>query len=346
MAVSPSISEDSAKKTNREIREWAIGEGRDVSSRGRIRAEIVHAFYDGQAKKIQAEKAAAKKTTVKKTAVKKAAVNKTAPKKTATKKAAAKKVVAAKAPAVQAMTKEIREWAIGEGREVSSRGRIPSEIVHAFNDAQGKKVQAKVRTAPAKKKAAVKSAPTKAAVTTAPMKKAAAVAKKAAVRKTAAEKTAVTRTPASEAAVRKTTAEIRAWAIGEGREVSSRGWVSAEVERAFYDARAQKVQAGTATANKVTTKKVTTKNAAAKSASVKKAAAVSTKAPVKKKTATTPAAEKTAKGTPTSDAPVRRTAKEIREWAVGEGREVSSRGRVSAEIERAFYDAQAKMSAA
>ncbi|MFW2244129.1 hypothetical protein ACNUP4_38880, partial [Rhodococcus opacus] len=40
--------------------------------------------------------------------------------------------------------------------------------------------------------------------------------------------------------------------------------------------------------------------------------------------------------------PAKTTTKEIREWAIGEGREVSPRGRISAEIERAFHDAQAK----
>lgn len=49
MAVSPRGSEGSARKTTREIREWAIGEGREVSPRGRISAEIEQAFRDAQA---------------------------------------------------------------------------------------------------------------------------------------------------------------------------------------------------------------------------------------------------------------------------------------------------------
>ncbi|MFE7423166.1 histone-like nucleoid-structuring protein Lsr2 [Rhodococcus sp. NPDC057529] len=72
MAVSPRISEGSAKATTKEIREWAIGEGREVSPRGRISAEIVQAFHDAQATKAQAKAAPA---------------------------AAAKKIVAGKAPA-------------------------------------------------------------------------------------------------------------------------------------------------------------------------------------------------------------------------------------------------------
>ena len=54
MAVSPRISEGSAKGTTKEIREWAIGEGREVSPRGRISAEIEQAFRDAQATKAQA----------------------------------------------------------------------------------------------------------------------------------------------------------------------------------------------------------------------------------------------------------------------------------------------------
>ena len=46
MAVSPRSSEGSAKRTTKEIRQWAIGEGREVSPRGRISAAIVRAFHD------------------------------------------------------------------------------------------------------------------------------------------------------------------------------------------------------------------------------------------------------------------------------------------------------------
>ncbi|MFC9362515.1 histone-like nucleoid-structuring protein Lsr2, partial [Rhodococcus sp. NPDC057014] len=35
--------------------------------------------------------------------------------------------------------------------------------------------------------------------------------------------------------------------------------------------------------------------------------------------------------------------REIREWAIGAGHVVSSRGRIAAEIERAFHDAQAEL---
>ncbi|WP_415651147.1 histone-like nucleoid-structuring protein Lsr2 [Rhodococcus opacus] len=41
------------------------------------------------------------------------------------------------APA-KAKTNEIREWAIGEGRKVSLRGRISAAIVRAFHDAAAK----------------------------------------------------------------------------------------------------------------------------------------------------------------------------------------------------------------
>ncbi|MFE5708467.1 histone-like nucleoid-structuring protein Lsr2 [Rhodococcus koreensis] len=44
-------------------------------------------------------------------------------------------------------------------------------------------------------------------------------------------------------------------------------------------------------------------------------------------------------------APAKKTAKEIREWAIKEGREVSFRGRISAAIVRAFHDAAAKLPA-
>ncbi|MFD6057519.1 Lsr2 family DNA-binding protein, partial [Rhodococcus wratislaviensis] len=49
MAVSPRGFEGLPKKTTKAIREWAIREGREVSSRGRIPAEIEHAFDEAQA---------------------------------------------------------------------------------------------------------------------------------------------------------------------------------------------------------------------------------------------------------------------------------------------------------
>ncbi|MDV7088351.1 Lsr2 family DNA-binding protein, partial [Rhodococcus opacus] len=157
MAVSPRGSEGSGKKTIKEIREWAIGEGREVSSRGRISAEIEQAFHDAQAKKVQAKTAQVKKTAATTTAgkkivakrapvtraaastapVTKAAATKKAATKAAAEKGAVKQPVAPKVPVKSAvvskapakkLSREIREWAIGEGREVSSRGRISAEI--------------------------------------------------------------------------------------------------------------------------------------------------------------------------------------------------------------------------
>ncbi|EKT77466.1 hypothetical protein WSS_A37517, partial [Rhodococcus opacus M213] len=57
MAVSPKGSDGSAKNTTKQIRKWAVGEGLEVSSRGRISAEIEQAFYAAHAKKAQAETA-------------------------------------------------------------------------------------------------------------------------------------------------------------------------------------------------------------------------------------------------------------------------------------------------
>ncbi|EKT78984.1 hypothetical protein WSS_A29674 [Rhodococcus opacus M213] len=244
MAVSPRNSEGSAKKSSREIREWAIGAGREVSSRGRIPAELEQAFHDAQAKKVQTKSAPVKKAAAKKTVATKAAAEKTAVKKPAAAKAPVKREVVSTAPAKKS-SREIREWAIGEGREVSSRGRIPAELEQAFHDAQAKKVQAK--TAPAKKAAvkkivaknapARKTAVKKAAVTKVPAKTTTpgkTPARRVAAKTTAAEKTAVKMVSA-----KKSSREIREWAIGEGREVSPRGRISAEIEQAFRDAQAQ-----------------------------------------------------------------------------------------------------------
>ncbi|MEU2005746.1 histone-like nucleoid-structuring protein Lsr2 [Rhodococcus sp. NPDC019627] len=55
----------------------------------------------------------------------------------AVKKAPVTEAAAGTAPA-KATTKEIREWAIGEGRKVSFRGRISALIVRAFQDAAAK----------------------------------------------------------------------------------------------------------------------------------------------------------------------------------------------------------------
>ena len=264
MAVSPRGSEGSAKKTTKEIREWAIGEGREVSSRGRISAEIERAFHDAQAKKVPAKTVSVKKTAVTTTAGKKivakkapvtraaasaapvtkaAATKKAATKKAATKaaaeKTAVKQPVATKVPVKRAvvsrapakkLSREIREWAIGVGHEVSSRGRISAEIEQAFHDAQAKKIQAK--TAPVTKTAATKTAGKK------------TVATKVAAEKTAVKKKVAAKVPVKRAAVRKSPAkkspkEIREWAIGVGHEVSSRGRIPAELERAFHDAQVE-----------------------------------------------------------------------------------------------------------
>jgi len=263
MVVSPRGSDGSAKKTTREIREWAIGKGLEVSLRGRISAEIEQAFHDAQPKKTQAKatpvrKTAATKNAATKTAVRKT-VKKTVVKKPVTAKPSAEKQVAATASKVPAKTssREIREWAIEEGLEVSLRGRISAEIEQAFHDAHAKEAQAK--PAPVKKMAAEKTAAKNAAA--APVKRVAtsnapaekkdtkkAAAQKTPVRKESATETAATKTPAektsvksasaSKASAKRTSREIREWAIGEGLEVSSRGRIPAEIERAFHDAHA------------------------------------------------------------------------------------------------------------
>ncbi|UOT07623.1 Lsr2 family protein [Rhodococcus opacus] len=317
MAVSPRGSEGSARKTTREIREWAIGEGREVSSRGRISAELEQAFHDAQAKKVQTKTPPVKKTAVKKRVAPKAPVTRTA---------------VNKAPAKKS-SREIREWAIGAGHEVSSRGRIPAELEQAFHDAQAKKVQAK--TAPAKK-AAVKKIVAKNAP-----------ARKTVVKKAAVTKAPVTRTAVNKAPAKKSSREIREWANGAGHEVSSRGRIPAELEQAFHDAQAKKVQAKTAPAKKAAVKKIVAKNAPARKTAVKKAAVTKVpaktttpgKTPARRVAAKTTAAEKTA----VKMASAKKSSREIREWAIGEGREVSPRGRISAEIEQAFRDAQAQM---
>ncbi|MFE5708591.1 histone-like nucleoid-structuring protein Lsr2 [Rhodococcus koreensis] len=146
------MSTASAKSTTKDIREWAIGEGREVSPRGRISAEIVQAFHDAAAAKAQekavpAKKMATKKAPAKKTAVEKVVEKEAPAKKTAVETTAAGKVVEKEAPVKGAAAgttpakktaKEIREWAIGEGREVSFRGRISAAIVRAFHDAAAK----------------------------------------------------------------------------------------------------------------------------------------------------------------------------------------------------------------
>jgi hypothetical protein len=95
---------------------------------------------------VPAKPATASTAPATKTAAKKAAATKTGEKKRVGEKSAGKKPVAAKvpaagevvskAPAGKSSSREIREWALGAGHEVSSRGRIPSEIQRAFRDAQ------------------------------------------------------------------------------------------------------------------------------------------------------------------------------------------------------------------
>ncbi|MBA8962979.1 hypothetical protein BD292_005239 [Rhodococcus percolatus] len=326
------VNKAPAKKSSREIREWAIGAGREVSSRGRIPAELEQAFHDAQAKKVQTKSAPVKKTVAKKTVATKAAAEKTVVKKPAAAKAPVTRTAVNKAPAKKS-SREIREWAIGAGHEVSSRGRIPAELEQAFHDAQAKKVQAK--TAPAKK-AAVKKIVAKNAP-----------ARKTVVKKAAVTKAPVTRTAVNKAPAKKSSREIREWAIGAGHEVSSRGRIPAELEQAFHDAQAKKVQAKTAPAKKAAVKKIVAKNAPARKTAVKKAAVTKVpaktttpgKTPARRVAAKTTAAEKTA----VKMASAKKSSREIREWAIGEGREVSPRGRISAEIEQAFRDAQAQM---
>ncbi|UNN04199.1 Lsr2 family DNA-binding protein [Rhodococcus opacus] len=326
------VNKAPARKTSREIREWAIGAGREVSSRGRIPAELEQAFHDAQAKKVQTETPPVRKAAAKKTVATKAAAEKTVVKKPAAAKAPVTRTAVNKAPAKKS-SREIREWAIGAGREVSSRGRIPAELEQAFHDAQAKKVQAK--TAPAKK-AAVKKIVAKNAP-----------ARKTVVKKAAVTKAPVTRTAVNKAPAKKSSREIREWAIGAGHEVSSRGRIPAELEQAFHDAQAKKVQAKTAPAKKAAVKKIVAKNAPARKTVVKKAAVTKVpaktttlgKTPARRVAAKTTAAEKTA----VKMASAKKSSREIREWAIGEGREVSPRGRISAEIEQAFRDAQAQM---
>ncbi|PQP15883.1 hypothetical protein C5613_37570 [Rhodococcus opacus] len=358
MTVSAKGSKGSAKVTTKEIREWAIGEGREVSLRGRISAELEQAFHDAQTKKVPTKTAPVKKTAAKQAAAPKAAVKRTAVSK----------------PPAKKSSREIREWAIGEGREVSLRGRIPAEVEQAFHDAQTKKVPTK--TAPVKKAAAKKTAATKTAVKKTPAtkmagKKTAATktaakntAKKIVATKAVAEKKAVKRVVAavSKAPAKKSSREIREWAIGAGHEVSLRGRIPAEVEQAFHDAQTKKVPTKTAAVKKTAAKKATVRNTAAATAPATRAAArtapatktAATKTAEKKTIATRAAAEKKAvkkmvavkvpvKRTAVSKAPAKKSSREIREWAIGAGHEVSLRGRISAELERAFHDAQAQM---
>ncbi|MGV9861750.1 Lsr2 family DNA-binding protein [Rhodococcus koreensis] len=362
MAVSPRGSAGSAKTTTKEIRQWAIGAGLEVSARGRISAEIEQAFHDAHARTAPAEP---KKVT--RSAAKKAIAESTTAKKRAAKKivgetASTNRAAASKAP-TKKTTKQIREWAIGAGLEVSSRGRISAEIEQAFDDAQAKRVQ--TEPAPVKKTSAKKAAAKTTAAPTAPVKRLAAntaPAKKTAVKKKAAastdpaEKAAVKKkaaaAPVTSASVsttpaKKTTKQIREWAIGAGHVVSSRGRIPAELKRAFHDAQAAKARTRTAPARKVSAKKAAGKKGAGKTSASPTAPgtrAATSKAPGKRTAAKKEAAEKI----PVTSASVnkvsaKKTSREIREWAIGEGHVVSSRGRIPADVERAFHDAQAAL---
>ncbi|RKM64990.1 histone H1 [Rhodococcus opacus] len=258
------VSKAPAKKSSREIREWATGAGHEVSSRGRIPAEIQQAFHEAQAKQVQAKaapvkNAAAKKAAVRNTAAATARAKKaqavtapatnTAVKKTAVKKTAVKKPVAGKAPTAgevvskapaKKSSREIREWATGAGHEVSSRGRIPAEIQQAFHEAQAKQVQAKA--APVKKTAATKTAATKTAATKTAAKNMAEkkrVGEKSAGKRFGSAKMPVTKEVVSKVPAKKSSREIREWAIEAGHEVSSRGRIPAEIQRAFRDAQVE-----------------------------------------------------------------------------------------------------------
>ncbi|TQC46524.1 histone H1 [Rhodococcus sp. WS4] len=344
MAISPRNSEGSAKTTTKEIREWAIGAGREVSLRGRISAEIEQAFHDAQAKKVQTKPAPVKKT--------------------ATKKTATSNTAAAKAPAKKAF-KEIREWAIGEGREVPSRGRIPAQIQQAFEDAQAKKVQ--TETAPVKKTTTKKTAASKAAAPKAPTNKNATNknatnknatnknATKAAAEKTVAKKAVTVKVPVERAVVSKAPAkmssrEIREWAIGAGHEVSLRGRIPVEIQQAFDEAQGTKVQLTTAPVRKPAAKNAAARNTVAATGRAKKVPAKkpqTTSAPTKQTAVKKPVAAKMPVKVPVeravvSEAPAKMSSREIREWAIGAGHEVSLRGRIPVEIERAFRDAQVK----
>ncbi|QYB00306.1 Lsr2 family protein (plasmid) [Rhodococcus sp. USK10] len=335
MAVSPRSSDGSAKNTTKEIRQWAIKAGREVSSRGRVPAEIAQAFHDAHAKKVQTKTAPVKEAAVTKSPVARTVVSKASVKKS---------------------SGEIREWAIGEGFKVSLRGRISAEIERAFHDAHAKKTQTK--PAPVKKTAAEKTAAKNTAAT--PAKQAAsAPAEKKGARKSAEQKKPVRKDSATKTAVKKkavetaptksapvskapakTTREIREWAIGEGHVVSSRGRIPAEIERAFHDAQAAKVRTRTVKARTASATKAAGKTSAS-TGPVKRS--VASKAPATKASAKSPVEKASVKSASVSTASARRTSREIRQWAIGEGLEVSLRGRIPAELERAFHDAQEQM---
>ncbi|RZL82167.1 MAG: hypothetical protein EOP32_12605, partial [Rhodococcus sp. (in: high G+C Gram-positive bacteria)] len=70
---------------------------------------------------------------------------------------------------------------------------------------------------------------------------------------------------------------------------------------------------------------------------------VASKAPATKASAKSPAEKASVLSASVSKTSAKRTAREIRHWAIGEGLEVSLRGRIPAELERAFHDAQEQM---
>ncbi|MGV9867041.1 Lsr2 family DNA-binding protein [Rhodococcus koreensis] len=169
MAVSPRNSDGSAKNTSKAIREWAIREGREVSSRGRISAEVERAFHDAQSKKVRA-KTAPVTAVASKTPVARAVVSKASAKKS---------------------SGEIRQWAIGAGLEVSSRGRISAKVERAFHDAQAK-------TDPAEPKKVNRTAAKKAIAET-------TTAKKRAIKTEVGDKASTNRAAASKAPTKTTT---------------------------------------------------------------------------------------------------------------------------------------------
>ena len=205
------------------------------------------AFHAAHAKKTRAIPAPVKKTAAEKAAAEntaaapvKAASNAPAEKKDAKKKAvetAPTKSAPVSTPSAKT-SREIRQWAIGKGHVVSSRGRIPAEIERAFHDAQAAKVRTK--RAPARKPSATKAA-SKTSASTGPVKRSAASKAPAtkASAKSPAEKASVKSASLSKASEKRTSREIRRWAIEEGLEVSLRGRIPAELERAFHDAQEQ-----------------------------------------------------------------------------------------------------------
>lgn len=106
----------------------------------------------------------------------------------------------------------IRDWAARNGHQLAERGRIPSGVVAAFEQAQRGAASAPAKkAAPAKKTVAKKAAPAKkAAAKKAPAKKAAPAKRTAAKKATPAKKAPAKKAPAKKAAPAKKTAAKKA----------------------------------------------------------------------------------------------------------------------------------------